>query len=475
MPNASLVILRFLSCPDVLVVNPPVNASRLWWRIFLTLLIGGGLGAAAVALAARHWPEHAAAIVAAAMLVIALAAARLAGRLQSPLQRLSDGLRHMERGQYGEAVPAESGDLFSEALFSFNRTSRVLAERVSELERSGQQLSTVLGSMVEAVLAVDDQQRILFANGAAQSLLDLSVGQAIGRPLWEVVRNRAVHQAARDAYETEGPLTTEFEILGKSRKVVAANGTRLPGQPCPGVVLVLHDVTELRRLENLRQEFVANVSHELKTPLTAIKAYAETLLAGALNDADNNVQFVHRIEEQADRLHQLILDLLSLARIESGQEQFDIGPAPLGEAVAACLAQHTAAADAKRLVVETDPSPTPVVVSVDREGLRQMLDNLVDNAVKYTPPGGRITVRWQAVDRMVRLDVEDTGIGIPASEQTRIFERFYRVDRARSRELGGTGLGLSIVKHLVQAMGGAVQVSSQLDRGSTFTIWLPLA
>lgn len=450
-------------------------STQYWWRNFLTS--AGAVVACVVGVlaAALHWPERGLAIGAVAAVVAIGMAARQASRWSAPVVRLTEAWRAIELGHFGDEIEVEPDGPLDELVQSFNRTSGALAARVRQLERTGQQLSTVLGSMVEAVLAVDDQQRILFANGAAQSLLDISVDQAIGRPLWEVVRNRAVHQAARDAYEADGPLATEFEIIGKTRKVVAANGTRLPGQPSPGVVLVLHDVTELRRLENLRQEFVANVSHELKTPLTAIKAYAETLLGGALNDSENNVQFVRRIDEQAERLHQLILDLLSLARIESGQEQFEIAAVSLDEAIAACLAQYAAGAESKRLVVQTQPPAAPVMVSADHEGLRQILDNLVDNAFKYTPLGGRVTVRWQAVDRMARIDVEDTGIGIPAQEQTRIFERFYRVDRARSRELGGTGLGLSIVKHLVQAMGGAVQVASQVDRGSTFTFWLPLA
>lgn len=446
--------------------------SQLWWRLVLTG--GGAAGLAALLLALRNWPAHASPIAAVAAFLAALLAARLAQQVLQPVRRLTESLRAAADGRREPPHELPADGPLQELLLAYHESAAAQGRRTAELERRGEQLGTVLGSMVEAVLAVDDQQRILFANEAARSLLDLPPGSAIGRPLWEVVRNRAVHQAALEAFETDGPLSLELEIIGKSRKVVAVNGTRLPGTPCPGVVLVLHDVTELRRLENLRQEFVANVSHELKTPLTAIKAYAETLLGGALNDAEHNVQFVRRIEEQADRLHGLILDLLSLARIESGQEQFEIETVPLAELAAACVSQHAAAAEAKRLVLACQPPTEPVAVSADAEGLRQILDNLVDNAVKYTPSGGRVTVRWQAHDKLARLDVEDTGIGIPAHEQGRIFERFYRVDRARSRELGGTGLGLSIVKHLVQAMGGTVQVASQVDRGSTFTVWLPL-
>jgi two-component system phosphate regulon sensor histidine kinase PhoR len=225
----------------------------------------------------------------------------------------------------------------------------------------------------------------------------------------------------------------------------------------------------------LRQEFVANVSHELKTPLAAIKAYAETLLNGALNDNAHNEGFVRRIAEQADRLHQLIMDLLSIARIESGEEPFEIAVVDVGLMVNSCVANYAAAAKARGVRLTTFAPEDPVRARCDEEGLRQILDNLVDNAIKYTPEGGQVTVGWTGAEALARVHVEDSGIGIAPDDQVRIFERFYRVDKARSRELGGTGLGLSIVKHLAQSFGGGVSVRSEAGRGSTFLVWLPLA
>ncbi|HZT79852.1 MAG TPA: ATP-binding protein, partial [Gemmataceae bacterium] len=232
---------------------------------------------------------------------------------------------------------------------------------------------------------------------------------------------------------------------------------------------------ELRRLERLRQEFVANVSHELKTPLSVIKACVETLLEGAVDDPEPRGRFLGQIAEQADRLHALILDLISLGRIESGEEALERGPVPLGPAVAACVERHRARAEAKGQRLEVEPGPEGLAAWADEEAVAQVLDNLVDNAVKYTPAGGRIAVRWRAEEGQTFLEVEDTGIGIPEPDLPRIFERFYRVDKARSRELGGTGLGLSIVKHLAQAMGGGVAVRSAVGRGTTFTVRLPAA
>jgi two-component system phosphate regulon sensor histidine kinase PhoR len=279
----------------------------------------------------------------------------------------------------------------------------------------------------------------------------------------------------------------------------------LPGMPCPGVVLVMHDTTELRRLESLRRDFIANVSHELKTPLSSIKAYTETLRNGAVGDQDTSQRFLGRIEEQAERLNRLINDMLMLARIESDQQPFEIVAVELPTVVAKCLDDHRVAAEAKRIELSVAPDSPPCRVRADREGLHEILNNLIDNAIKYTPEGGRVTVGWneergaRSEDEVgipqppapspalsglslsktqsptVRIYVRDTGIGIKPKDQQRVFERFYRVDKARSREVGGTGLGLAIVKHLAQSFGGRVSVASEVGQGSTFTVELPLA
>lgn len=247
----------------------------------------------------------------------------------------------------------------------------------------------------------------------------------------------------------------------------------MPSNPPPGAVLVLHDVTELRRLENLRREFVSNVSHELKTPLTTIQAYTETLLDGAINDPENNRKFLERIDEQAERLHKLILDLLSLARIEAAEDAYELLPVPVANTVQVCVDEYLPVAESKGVELQVQPPSEALVVWADDEGLLTVLNNLVDNAIKYTPSGGRVSIRWHVEGRRTVLEVEDTGIGIPKQHQSRVFERFFRVDKARSRELGGTGLGLAIVKHWVQVFGGTVEVASELGRGSLFTIRLP--
>jgi two-component system phosphate regulon sensor histidine kinase PhoR len=286
----------------------------------------------------------------------------------------------------------------------------------------------------------------------------------------------------------------QSQLLGHVRKALADNqtvqGEALLG-PAPGLsfavtvapiqadgargaVLVLHDISELRRLERVRQDFVANVSHEFKTPLTAIQGFAETLLGGALEDPQNSQRFLGIIREHAARLGRLTDDLLKLSEIEAGKLELEMHPVPMGELIEACAETTRLKAAEKNISLKLDcPSDLPAVRG-DSIRLREVLQNLLDNAVQYTPSGGAITVQAIA-ENQVAIAVIDTGIGIPQAEQERIFERFYRVDAARSREVGGTGLGLSIARHLVEAHGGLIEVKSEVERGSTFTVFLPLA
>jgi len=354
-----------------------------------------------------------------------------------------------------------------------------LETRIEELQRRGRQLQesterleTVLGSMVEGVIAADEHQRVLFANRAARALLDMQGPSPVGRPIWEILRHPRIDEVIRTVLS--GGETPALEIdLPRKHAVVAVMASRLPGNPSSGVVLVFHNVTDLRRLENIRREFVSNVSHELKTPLTAIQAYAETLLDGALEDPEHRVRFVERIGEQANRLDALIQDLLRLARIESGENVFDVRSVAIKPVVEACIEEHSAVAQSKAQRLSAEASTAELNVLADEEGLHTILSNLIDNAVKYTQEAGTIAVRWRAENGAAVIEVEDNGPGIPAEHQPRIFERFYRVDRARSRDVGGTGLGLSIVKHLVQEFGGGIEIRSQPGQGTTFAVRLP--
>lgn len=359
----------------------------------------------------------------------------------------------------GEHVTARLSDLQSEQL---------------RLKQSHDRLAIVLEAMVEGVVAVDRDERILLANAAAIRLLDLKSDRVSGYPLWESVRLPRLQELVKESIGGTDQHRLEFEVP-RTQSTVVAVVSRLPGNPCPGAVIVLHDVTDLRRLENLRREFVSNVSHELKTPLASISAYAETLLDGALEDPAINRTFVTRIEEQATRLNTLIFDLLELARVEAEEHAFEIGPVDVSAIVQASSVEHINVAKSKNLNLKIESPSEPVWGMGDAGGIRTIVDNLVDNAINYTPVGGMVTVRWWRESDRVFLEVRDTGVGIAKEYQARIFERFFRVDRARSREVGGTGLGLSIVKHLCQVFDGEVKVSSRLGHGSTFTVQLRAA
>ena len=409
-------------------------------------------------------------------------------RIVDPLASLSTAAEAIAAGDYQHRVYVANRDELGRLARTFNRMSQEFSARMAQLSETSDRQATVLGGMIEGVIAVDGRQRIVLANQAAGRLFGFRPPATEGRPLLEVVRNHAVHEAVTAALDTgrSQRLETTSNIQTSASSVerhptaniqtINVHVQPLPGDPCPGVVLVVHDTTELRRLETLRRDFIANVSHELKTPLTSIKAYTETLRNGAMNDPETSQKFLGRIEEQSDRLHHLILDMLMLARIESDQQAFDIGPVNVGDVVSQCLEDRRQAAEARQIKLGVEPSLPPSSVRADREGLREMLDNLIDNAIKYTPEGGSVTARWLCGnDNTCRIEIADTGIGIKPEDQKRVFERFYRVDKARSRELGGTGLGLSIVKHLAQSFGGNVAVASEPGEGSTFSITLPLA
>lgn len=386
---------------------------------------------------------------------------------------LRDGVFDSSVRAAGGRGDAELEEVVQSVIGESRRRVNEFARRLAELEQDSELLKTVLGTMVEGVLVVDVSEQVLFANAAVRSLLNIERRDVIGRPLVEVVREPRIREAAQRVSAAHEAVHSEFEI-GRQKKTVALSAAALGSSRFQGVVLVLHDISEIRRLERLRRDFVSNVSHELKTPLTSIQAYADTLLDGALEDSAHNRTFLERIVQQSERLQSLIVDLLSLAKIESQSEVFEILPVSVDAAIRACAEAHLAVAKAKGITLEWTTDSGLAVMS-DPDGLAEILDNLVDNALNYTPGGGRVAVSARREGDWGVVMVEDTGIGISREQQSRIFERFYRADRARSRAVGGTGLGLAIVKHLAQAFGGNVRVESELGRGSLFEVRIAAA
>lgn len=444
------------------------HSRRLLMALLAVVLVMVAIGQLAAGTGAQIWVP---------LLVGAVAAALGALFVLKPLSEATESLRQTASGG-GAASSANHGlDEASRAVADVVRTLRAdvaaLQARQSELEQNTALLETVLGTMIEGVIVISADERMLYANRAARSLLDIQERDVAGRPVLEVARSPNIEQTVQAALRSGTTQRAEFD-LPRKQKFVALTVSVLPGEPYPGAVLVIHDITELRRLERLRREFVSNVSHELKTPLTSIQAYADTLMEGALDDPENNRVFLTRIVEQAQRLEVLIQDLLRLAKIESQTEAFHIVPVPLAPLVQECVEEQRQVAAKRGLALETG-DVADVVVSADADGIRQILDNLIGNALNYTPSGGRVTVRARRQDGWGVLEVDDTGIGIAKEDQARVFERFFRVDRARSREIGGTGLGLAIVKHLAHACGGRVELASELGRGSRFCVLFPVA
>lgn len=354
--------------------------------------------------------------------------------------------------------------------------SELRSARHTELVEEQAKQLTVFNSMVEGLLILDENGRIQFANPTLGQLFSLS-GEIRGQTLLEALRLHELQGVAERAMR-EGRVTGfELVLPGNSGRVLQINAASLrePGRLHAGSVLVFHDLTRLKQLENLRKEFVANVSHELRTPLSLIKGYVETLLDGAKDDPSIASRFLHTIEKHTDRLTFLIEDLLSISSLESGQVVLNMQRIDLHDECAQAISDLTARATDREVTLLNEVDPA-IRVRADGDRLQQVLYNLVDNAIKYGRAGGIVRLGARVLNpRTIEGWVMDDGPGIPADAIDRVFERFYRVDRARSREQGGTGLGLSIVKHIIQVHGGDVRLVSEPGKGATFYYTLPVA
>jgi two-component system, OmpR family, phosphate regulon sensor histidine kinase PhoR len=419
------------------------------------------------------------------LLVGALVSFAFARMFAARVQRLQRFSQRIAEGDFRPLLREGPRDELSDLADSLNLTAARMDREIRLLSGERNRSSAILRSMVEGVAVIDAEERLVFYNRAFSEILNLDSAAAEGRPLIEVVRNSDLLSLIRRALRGDEGLQTDitigitqtqsFSITAAPVKALDVSATvGAPNEKPSGAVVVLHDVTELRRLERVRQDFVANVSHEFKTPLTAIQGFAETLLAGALDDPENNRRFLEIIRNHAIRLARLTNDLLKLARIEAGKMELEFSSVGLLELIEACTETTLLKANRKEITLEITVPPQLPAVRGDAALLRDVLQNLLDNAIQYTPPRGHISVAASAGPREAVITVTDTGIGIPLSDSERIFERFYRVDAARSREAGGTGLGLSIAKHIVEAHGGKLWVESTVGQGSKFSFSLPL-
>jgi two-component system phosphate regulon sensor histidine kinase PhoR len=410
-----------------------------------------------------------------------LAGFLLSRRFTRPIAAMTRVAGDLRAGRYESRVQERRADELGLLGETLNALGAELSQRIADLSQEDAQLRAMLAGMVEGVVAVDAQDRIAFINEAACELLGMSARDSAGRTLWDLAPVRELEELLRRARASGLPERREIELYrGGRERVFQAHASPFLGGEGPegdqkGFVIVLHDTTELRKLERIRRDFVANVSHELKTPLASIQGFVETLLTGAIHDQEHNVRFLERIQANVERLTNLVTDLLSLARIETGQLEILRSPVDWGSVLDDVLRLRESTLQAKGLCLEVVGRERGLRVRGDREAMTQVLHNLIDNAIQYTPAPGRISVRFARRGEQGVLSVEDTGIGIPSADLERIFERFYRVDKARSRAAGGTGLGLSIVKNLMLRMEGEVTVTSEEGRGSCFSVALPLA
>lgn len=424
---------------------PPAAARQVWYVLFLLLLLVG----ATVFLWAKYFTRRLE-----ELLPVAQAAA------SGDLQQQASILTSDEVGRLASYL--------NEIILRWRASLRLVS-------REKEQLDAILTSMSDGVIAVDQVGRVLRTNRAAREMLGLGQTDPVGRSLLETVRHHEVDAAVKAVLADGQRREKEIKLHPTAPTVYRLSVVPIisEGGRRNGAVLVLQDVTHVRQLEKLRSEFVANVSHELRTPLTSIKGFAETLLEGAAQDEALRQKFLGIIIAEANRLHRLIDDLLTLSHVENRQIELKQGAADLRQVLAKITELLAPLAQAKGIALSLGLPPELPPLRIHEDYLGQILLNLLDNAIKYTPSGGRVMVTAGVNGQGVEVTVADTGIGIPAEALPRLFERFYRVDKARSRELGGTGLGLAIVKHLLERHGGRISVSSRPGEGTSFTFTLP--
>ncbi len=401
----------------------------------------------------------------------------LANVTSRSLRTIAAGASLIGKGEFGQRIPVRSHDEMGELAKVMNDMAARIEDQLASISAERNRLGTILRGMGEGVMVANAAGVITLVNPAFLALFSLREEEVTGRPLIDISRHPVLHDAFRIVVETRNARFEEIDLTLHDEKIVLTHWVPLlEGEEIQGVVAVFHDISDLKRLEKVRRDFVANVSHELRTPATVIKGYAETLLGDLLRtDPDRATRFIEIIDNHAGRLANLIGDLLSLSELESGSLALEMRPQAIDGTVRHVCTLLEEKARAKSINIDlTGISGAPQVLA-DQGRIEQVLINLLDNAIKYTPERGTIAVAARDAGNMVAISITDSGIGIPPKDLPRIFERFYRVDAARSRDQGGTGLGLSIVKHIVQLHGGNVAVESVPGKGSTFSFTLKKA
>ena len=396
-------------------------------------------------------------------------------KISRPVEQMTEVAKHFASGKLDLRLPLPNAVELAELAKALNEMARQLSVKIETITEERGQIQAILSSMIEGVLAVDSAGHIVSINKAAAELLGIDATGSHRRSVEEVVRNPQLQQYIKNILETKQPTETDCFVLNDGGRFLQLYGSGLTDNKGnrSGAVLVLHDITRTRQLEKVRRDFVANVSHELKTPVTSIKGFVETLLDGALNEPEQAQRFLKIIAKHSDRLNAIIEDLLSLSRLEEDSEKrrLSFEKTSLRPTLASAIEFAKVKADQKRVTIELF-CDKEITVKINAALIEQAVLNLIDNAIKYSQENSKIQINALRTGNEVLITVSDRGCGIEKDHLDRIFERFYVVDKGRSRKLGGTGLGLSIVKHIAQVHGGYVKVESKSGSGSVFTIYL---
>ncbi len=396
--------------------------------------------------------------------------------ISRPIDQMKETAQKFASGQLDLRLPNPPQTELAELAEALNEMARQLRDRINTITGQRNELEAILSSMIEGVVAVDAGGHIVSINKAAAEFFGTDPDQAQGRNIEEVIRNTDFQEFIRGMLNEESPSQTDITLAGPQERIVRLDGASLTDSKGDrgGAVVVISDMTRMRRLEQVRRDFVANVSHELRTPITSIKGFVETLLEGAFRRPDEAERFLKIIAKHSDRLNAIVEDLLSLSSLEEETQKRKITfeKTSIKPVLDSVVEMSTIKAEQKNIALELDCDPQ-IEAKINTILLEQALLNLIDNAIKYSEPGKQVRIKAHKADAMITISVHDSGCGIARIHQDRIFERFYVVDKSRSRKLGGTGLGLAIVKHIAEVHGGHVTVESSLGAGSTFTIHLP--
>jgi two-component system phosphate regulon sensor histidine kinase PhoR len=397
-------------------------------------------------------------------------------RISRPIEEIKKGAECFAQGDFECRLPVSGSEELGSLSETMNQMAIELQERINGMKAQRNELEAVLSSMVEGVIALNKEERVISINQAAADMFETNTSTAQGRSIQEVVRNSDLQNFVKNALSRAEPEERDIVLYSDGERIINGHSTVLhdAGGNGIGALIVLNDVTRLRRLENIRRDFVANVSHEIKTPITAIKGFVETLRDGAIRNSKDAERFLAIIQKHVDRLDAIIEDLLSLSRIEEDVETEEIvlEEERIKDVLLTAIQVCQVKAGPKNIRVELSCSED-LKAKINPPLLEQAVVNLLDNAIKYSDAESEVQVEAKKIDREILINVRDKGCGIDKKHLSRLFERFYRVDKARSRKMGGTGLGLAIVKHITQAHGGHVTVESTPDRGSTFSLHLP--